>query len=239
MKILAIETATPASSVAIGDGRTLEAMALRVDRRGHVGFAVEAIEFCLARAGWRPADLDVVAVDVGPGLFTGIRAGLATAQGIAAAVGVPVVPVSAVDALALRAATGRRRIWSVVDVRKGQVAVAPYRPVPGGVVKDGPIELASPGEFRGLLTADPTDVLVVGNWHALPEGTLRGIHRARTGRPRYPSAETLLELARLRAARDDYPAQEAIRPLYLRAPDAVIGWSDFREEGLWPESSAR
>lgn len=235
MKILAIETATPASSVAIGDGHALEAMALRVDRRGHVGFAVEAVEFCLQRAGWSPSDLDVVAVDVGPGLFTGIRAGVATAQGIAAAVGVPLVPITAVDALALRAATGHRRIWSLVDVRREQVAAAPYRPVPGGVVKDGPIELVNPEEFRALLNADPSETLVVGDWQSLPASALRGMHRARTGRPRYPSAETLLELARMRADRDDYPAQDTVRPMYLRAPDAAISWSEFRQEGLWPE----
>lgn len=87
MKILAIETATPASSVALGDGGSLAAMSVRVDRRGHIGFLMPAIEFCFKQSGWQRADIDAVAVDVGPGPFTGIRAGIATAQAFAAGVG--------------------------------------------------------------------------------------------------------------------------------------------------------
>ncbi len=235
MKILAIDTATPASSVALGREGRLEALAVQVDRRGHVGFLGEALDFCFARAGWRPTDLDAVAVDVGPGLFTGIRAGLATAQGVAASVGVPIVPATSLDALAFRAATGHRHIWSVVDARKGEVAVAPYRPVPGGVVKDGTSELMTPEEFRATLDSDREDVLVVGDWQALPPGWQRGLHRVKTGRPRYPSADVLLEITELQARRDDLSSSPEVRPIYLRQPDAAISWTRFRTEGIWPE----
>ena len=135
MKVLAIETATPASSVALGEDRAVVASAQRVDRRGHGAFIVSAIDFCFDQAGWVPGDLDAIVVDTGPGLYTGIRVGLATAQGLAATLGVPLMPASSLNAVALRAATGRRHIWSVVDVRRGEVAVAGYRPVPGGVVR--------------------------------------------------------------------------------------------------------
>ncbi len=236
MKILAIETATPSSSVALGDGRSLAALAVQVDRRGHVGFLGAALEFCFERAGWKPGDLDAIVVDVGPGLFTGIRAGISTAQGVAAAVGASLLGATSLDALALRAATGRRRIWPVVDARRGQVAVASYRPVPGGVVKDGAPELVDLAEFRALLDADPGDALVVGDWEALPgESPFRGLHRVRTGRPRYPSAEILLEIAGLRLRRGDAAGADAVRPLYLREPDATINWAEFRKEGMWPQ----
>ena len=233
MRILAIETATAASSVALGTPEGIVASSRRLDPRGHVGFLVPALEFCFSQSGWDPKDLDAVAVDVGPGLFSGLRTGLATAQAIAGAVGVPVVPVNSLDALALRAATGHRRIWAVVDVRRKEVAVAPYRPVPGGVVRDGPIELCSPEAFRALLVSDPNDVLVVGDWQALPEGTLVGLHAMRTGRPRYPSAEAALEVARGRAERSELPHPDEVRPNYLREPDVTINWSDFRSEGPW------
>ncbi|HEX9645032.1 MAG TPA: tRNA (adenosine(37)-N6)-threonylcarbamoyltransferase complex dimerization subunit type 1 TsaB [Acidimicrobiia bacterium] len=238
MKILAIETATPASSVALGEDASLVALSLHTDRRGHLGFLVPAIEFCFARARWRPEDIDLVAVDVGPGPYAGIRAGIATAQGIAAAVGVPIVTVGSLTALALRAATGRRRIWPVVDVRRGQIATAPYRPVPGGVVPDGGAELATPEAFRAMIDADPEDTLVVGQWDALPDGLLRGLHRVRTGRPRYPGADVLLEIAALRTVNEDYARPEDVRPFYLREPDAAINWSDFREEGSWPGAAS-
>jgi tRNA threonylcarbamoyladenosine biosynthesis protein TsaB len=234
VRILALETATAASSVALGEDATAVALSLQVDRRGHVGFLIPAIDFCFRRAGWTRADIDLVAVDVGPGGYTGIRAGISAAQGIAAAVGVPVVTVSSLTVLALRATTGHRRIWPVIDVRRGQVATAPYRPVPGGVVPDGSAEVVSPDRFRALIESDPSDTLVVGDWEALPECSLRGLHRVRKGRPRYPTAEMMLDVAVLRAQHDDFARPEEIRPLYMREPDAAINWSDFREEGMWP-----
>ena len=238
MRILAIETATKASSVALGEDGALAAMSLSVDPRGHVGFLVPAIDFCFDRVEWGPDELDLVAVDVGPGPYTGMRVGIATAQAIAAAVGVPVVTASSLTVLALRAATGRRRIWPVVDVRRGQIAIAPYRPVPGGVIPDGSRELVTPEEFQALLDADRNDTLIVGEWQTLPDGAFRGLHRARKGRPRYPSADVLLEIAEMRAAQGEFSRPEDLQPIYLRDPDARINWTDFREEGLWPGAAS-
>jgi tRNA threonylcarbamoyl adenosine modification protein YeaZ len=239
MKILAIETATPASSVALGEDEALVAMSVHVDRRGHVGFLVPALDFCFAQAGWKPGDVELVAVDVGPGPYTGIRAGIATAQAIAAAVGAPIVTVSSLTVLAMRAATGRRRIWPIVDARRGQIATCPYRPVPGGVVRDGVAEIATPDEFKAMIESDPTDTLIVGDWPALGDSFFRGLHRVRKGRPRYPSADVVLEYAMLRAGHGDYAGPEEVRPLYMREPDAAINWSAFREEeGMWPGAAS-
>lgn len=234
MKILAIDTATSASSVALGEGDELVAMSLRVDRRGHGGFLMPAIDFVFETAGWKPADIDVVAVDLGPGLFTGIRAGIATAQAIAASVGAPIVTVSSLTALAVRAATGRRRIWPVVDVRRGQYATRPFQPVPGGVAPDGPAEIVTAQGLHNLIESDAADTLLVGDTATLPSSVIRGLHRAKRGRPRYPAADVLLEIAQFRARADEFVRAEDVRPLYMREPDAQINWSDFREEGVWP-----
>lgn len=234
MKILAIDTATPGSSVALGDGSRLVAMAGRVDPRGHVGFLVPALDFCFEQVGWERSDIDVVAVDIGPGPFSGLRAGVATAQAFAAAVGAPVVVASSLTVIALRAATGRRRIWSVVDMRRGQVVAAPYQPLPGGVVPDGDPELVTPEEFRATLESDPADTLVVGDWRSLPDKLWTGLHRVRRGRPRYPSADVILEIAAIGAGREEFQRAEEVRPRYLREPDAAINWQQFRSEGMWP-----
>ena len=238
MKTLAIETATAASSVALGDGAELTAMSVNVDSRGHVGFLMPAIDFCFDRAGWVPDDLDLVAVDVGPGPFTGLRAGISVAQALAAAVGVPIVAVSSLDVLALRAATGHRTIWPVIDVRRSQVAAASYRPVPGGVVQDSPAEIVSPEELSALINATGDDALVVGDHRALPDGVFQGLHRVKLGRPRYPAADVILEIAQIRAKREQLAAPEEVRPMYMREPDAAINWTDIREEGVWPEGGA-
>ena len=235
MKILAIETSTPASSVAIGEDSQLLGLSVNVDRRGHVGFLMPAVDFVLGQAGWTPRDVDVVAVDIGPGPYTGLRAGIATAQAFAAAVGAQMVTTSSLTVIALRAATGRRRIWPVVDMRRGQFAVAPFRPLPGGVAPDGSPEVVSPVDFKALLESEGDDSLVVGDWAALPESMWTGLHRVRRGRPRYPSAETMLEIAAMRAARGDTTDADDVRPRYMREPDVDINWSAFRSEGAWPE----
>lgn len=233
MRILAIETATPGSSVALVEDATTLAAASRIDRMGHATFLVPAIDFCFDQVGWSPGDVDAVAVDLGPGLYTGIRVGLATAQGLAAAVGVPIIPVTSLDAIALEARTGHRTIWAVVDVRRGEVAVARYRPVPGGVVRDSTPELVRPEVLRAHLESSAEDSLVVGDSGSLPEGLLRGLHRVKTGKPRYPYAVTLAEAARGRYEKGEFPDPDDIRPLYMRDPDVTINWAKLRKEGPW------
>ena len=235
MKIVAIETSTPASSVAVGEDGALRGMSVNVDRRGHVGFLMPAVDFVLRRAGWQPRDIDIVAVDIGPGPYTGLRAGIATAQAFAAAIGAPMVTTGSLTVIALRAATGRRRIWPVVDMRRGQFAVRPFRPLPGGVAPDGPAEVVDAADFKALLESDGSDSLVVGDWASLPDSMWTGLHRVRRGRPRYPSAETILEIAAMKARRDEVTLAEEVRPVYMREPDVDINWSAFRSEGAWPE----
>ena len=233
MKLLAIETSTPGSSVAVGEDRRTLAAASRIDRVGHAGFLVPAIDFCFDQVGWSPIDLDAVVVDVGPGLYTGIRVGLATAQGLAAAFGVPLIPAISVDALALEAKTGHRMIWTVIDVRRGQYAVARYKPVPGGVVRDSATELMDAEELKAALLSTADDSLVVGDSAEFPEGFFRGMHHVKTGRPRYPYAVALADIGAGKYERDEYPSPEDVRPLYLREPDVTISWEKLRQEGPW------
>lgn len=233
MRILAIETATPGSSVALAEGRKAVAYASVVARRGHSSFLVPGIDFCFDQVGWSPADLDGIAVDVGPGLYTGIRVGIATAQALGATLGIPLVPVSSLDALAFDAATGRRHVWAVIDVRRGELAVASYRPVPGGVVKDGAMELVDLDGLRARLDSDPSDTLVVGETSVLSDSVLQGLHRVKVGRPPYPSARAVAELGAGRLERDEVPTPEDIRPLYLRDPDVTINWNKVRQPGPW------
>lgn len=236
MKLLAIETATPGASVAVVENRTTLAAASRIDRMGHAGFLVPAIDFCFHQVGWTPEDLDAVVVDVGPGLYTSIRVGLATAQGLAAAFGIPLIPAVSVDALALEARTGHRLIWAVVDVRRGEYAVATYRPVPGGVVKESATQLLKPHELRAMLQSNPDQSLVVGDLAELPDGFFRGLSNAKSARPRYPYAVALAEIGHGRFKEGNFPDPDDVRPLYLREPDVNINWEKLRAEGPWGSS---
>ena len=235
MKYLAIETATPGASVALVEDATTLAAASRFDRVGHATFVVPAIDFCFDQVGWSPSDLDAVVVDVGPGLYTGLRVGLASAQGLAAAFGIPIIPATSLDALALEARTGHRSIWALVDVRRGELALARFRPVPGGVVRESEPELVNADVLRAQLESNPDQTLVVGDIGALPGGFFRGLHRVKTGRPRYPYAVALAEVGRGRHDRGEYPGPDEVRPLYLREPDVTINWEKLRAEGPWKQ----
>ena len=94
-------------------------------------------------------------------------------------------------------------------------------------------ELVKPEVLRAQLDSAPEDSLVVGDTGALPEGLLRGLHRVKMGRPRYPYAVALAEVARGKYEKDEFPPSTEIRPMYLREPDVTINWAKLRQEGPW------
>jgi len=127
MKLLAFETSTEACSVAIfDDGRVLERF--EIAPRRHAELALPWAEALLAEAGLARSQLDALAVGRGPGAFTGVRLGIALAQGIALGLDLPVIPVSTLKVLACRAlAKGEeRRIVSAIDARMGEIYAAAW-----------------------------------------------------------------------------------------------------------------
>lgn len=235
MKIAAITTSTPAASVALADGRRVVASAESLNPRGHARFVVAALDFCVENARWSPEEIEAVVVDVGPGLYTGIRVGVSVAQGIGASVGAQLAGASSLDAVALRATTGHRRIFAVVDVRRGEVAVAGYRRVPGGVMRDHPVELTTPERLVAMLSTQREKILLVGDVPALGRNALAGLQGIRVGRPRYPTAEALAEAGLGILERGEAPHPDAVRPRYLREPDVNINWDRLRSPFRWSE----
>ena len=126
MRLLAIETATlEVGASVIGADGPIAVSRSRPGRR-HAESLHPAIADVLDRARLRIMDLDAVAVDIGPGLFTGLRVGVATAKGIAFATGTPLVPVRSTAVLRHDAEVSGSRaqatVVPVVDMRRGEVA---------------------------------------------------------------------------------------------------------------------
>lgn len=123
MRILAIETATASGSVALLDGeRSVAEVADAVPQR-HLEWLAPAIDRVLRQAGWSPADVEAVAVSRGPGSFTGLRIGMATAIAWARGRGVPLAAVSTLEAMA-DGLEAPGLVCPVLDARRGEVAGA-------------------------------------------------------------------------------------------------------------------
>ena len=169
-----------------------------------------AIDFLCDRADIGLEDIGVVAVDVGPGLFTGMRVGLATAKALAFALRVPMIGISSLDLLAFPHRRSDRLVVPVVDARKGEVFYAMYRPVPGGIQQVMDPRAASVDELVADLLAHSQDALLVG------DGAVRYHDRDRGGVP-------------LRARRRGAPERRmagAARPLACAARGVVAAGGD-------------
>lgn len=193
MLLLAFDTATETATAALVDGERLLG-----EQSTSAGRLLVEVESLLAEAGVRPADIDGIAVGIGPGRYTSLRMGLVSARMLSFALAVPVAGVSTLDALAAGAPgalpvidAARREVFSLVDGEPACLAPADLPVEPGRLcVGDGAIRYRSLLETAGAKVPPDDD----------PRHLPRARHHA-----------TL--------AREFGPA-EAARPLYLRAPDA-------------------
>lgn len=126
MILLALETATEQCSAALYRDGELHARSLHAPRR-HAELLLPLCDELLAEAGVARSAIDAIAFGRGPGSFTGVRLAVSVAQGLAFALGRPVLPVSTLAALALAAPRGARNILAVLDARMGEVYAAAYR----------------------------------------------------------------------------------------------------------------
>lgn len=122
MRILTLDAALARCSAAVVVDQQTVALRQEKASQGHAALLPVMAEAVLDDTALRASDLDLVAVTVGPGSFTGIRAGLALAHGIGRAAGIPVIGVSVGEALAdLLPHLGARELWSVTDSRRGRI----------------------------------------------------------------------------------------------------------------------
>jgi tRNA threonylcarbamoyladenosine biosynthesis protein TsaB len=239
-RLLAIESATGAVGVAVSeDGRVVAELTVHTARR-HVELLHPAIEEVCSLAGVRLGDLAAVGVDVGPGLFTGIRVGVSAAKAIALALDLPAVGVTSLEALeaAARAVVPADGVVvPVVDLRRGEVGWSvggqvgwgrPERLVEqlaaapgGGEGPAAPVVLAGDGalRYRELFEARPGGA---ASWRVA--GTLLATPPV--------ACVAVLACAALSEGREVDAARLA--PCYLREADARINWTtrhDRPQEG--------
>ena len=197
--VLGIDTATDVRAGLARSGAVVARGAVE-DRRAHAEQLLPLVRRVLAEAGAAITDLTGVAVGVGPGPFTGLRVGVAAAQTIAEALGIPVRGVCSLDVVALDWASGATAPGSdfvvVADARRKEVYWARY--AADGSRADGPF-VTAPAEVPDLPLAGPGATLT-GRECAGPDAIDAGLLAA--GVDRLPDA--------------------GLVPLYLRRPDAEV-----------------
>ena len=140
MKLLVIDTSGPVCGTAVMEDEKVLCEYTAQNRNTHSANLMPMIEAALASAGKTAGEMDAIAAVTGPGSFTGVRIGVATAKGLAHGTGIPCIPVDALEALALSAGSFEGVICPIQDARAGQVYGAAFR---GGerLTKDEPLKL--------------------------------------------------------------------------------------------------
>jgi tRNA threonylcarbamoyladenosine biosynthesis protein TsaB len=225
--ILGIESSTVQVGAAIGGHEGVLAQAHSARGKRHAENLTPTIDFIRRQARVDLRDIGCVAVDLGPGLFTGLRVGIASAKALAQALRVPMIGVASLDLLAFPVRFSHRLIVAAIDARRGELFYAFYRQVPGGLQRLSPHQVGSPDDLASELMASGDDCLLVGDGIVRYRdrfGDLTKVELADSGLA-YPTAASLVQLAHARALREEWVKSWELEPLYLRAPDAEINWA--------------
>lgn len=218
MLVLGIETSTPALSLALRrDGQTLAARRVHPPGR-HAESLLSELDALLTAAGLAPQALDGVAVGLGPGGFTGLRVGVATAQGLAQALAQPVAGIPSFEAAAAAAGSGTTAV--IADAHRGELYAAVYRSENGVRRILVPEGLYTPAALAALLPSGPGTL--TGPAAEAANGAFPGLAgewRIITGDAAFPDAAWIAALAepRLAAGGD---AGGVLTPHYLRRTQA-------------------
>jgi tRNA threonylcarbamoyladenosine biosynthesis protein TsaB len=231
MTILGFDTSMPVTAACIlrDDGRAFAtprpAAARLAGPPEHSSELLPTIAGLLEESGkgWR--DLDSIAVGIGPGTFTGLRIGIATARGLGQALGVPLRPVPSLEALAAGLATTAgtpQPLVPLIDARRHQVFAALYRGSADSALELewGPEALAPDALLERLAGLDPPP-LAAGDWALESRSDLESAGVEVPSPDSGLHAIDAFQVCRL-ASEAEPVAPDQVRPIYVRLPDAEI-----------------
>ncbi len=231
MIVLAIDTSTDAVSVAINNSKQLLASAHVTSDRRHAELLTPMIKSVSQQADIAMFEIDVVAVDIGPGLFTGMRVGIASAKTIAQVLDIPIIGISSLDILARSVVATQRVVLATIDARRGELYWAMYRNDLGPSIEVKPPVVGKVSDCVADLVDRGQSALIVGNGAQRHQNAMSESLEA-TGlsiewaseQLAQPSANVLAIIAAELALHEQWQTCVEVQALYLRAPDAEINW---------------
>lgn len=224
MKILSIDSSGLVASVAVMSDGILTGEYTIHNKKTHSQTLLPMISDMLQMAEIKPEELDCIAVSAGPGSFTGLRIGAATAKGLAWTLGIPIVPVSSLMGLAANVARPGAVVCPIMDARRNQVYFGVYR------ITDGlPEELVSPDVVaveKAVACADQMgeEVIYLGDGVPVFEQIIReqaksGVHFM-SPENRYQRGASVASLGALLFEDKKYVEASEFAPIYLRKSQA-------------------
>jgi tRNA threonylcarbamoyladenosine biosynthesis protein TsaB len=221
VKVLALDTSTPRGSVALLEGRDLAAELRLLSLETHSARLLGSVEYLLRISGWQLGDLHLVAAGIGPGSFTGIRIGVATAIGLAQVMSIPFAGISCLDAVAHLVTGLDGRIGVVMDAQRAQVYYAEYSREQEKIRRIAKPALRNPADLGKQLQRER--IYLAG------DGALRYADELKPHKSCWPKvivSELFLAAALGKLALDrkqTWRSGEFLQaePLYIRPPDAL------------------
>lgn len=218
MKILALDTSTLAGSLALLEEKLILAeLSVNLGRK-HTERLLPEMDWLFKRLGLEPKAIEGIAVGIGPGSFTGVRVGLATAKGLALSLSVPIVGVSSLDALAEAVRFHSGPILALLDARKGEVFARFYQ---GGenFQPTGEPLVISPEK---LLPMIKEGTLAVGEGARIYQKVFQCRVKFAGFEFDYPRASLIGKLAQPRLQKKESDDLAQLVPIYLRPSDAEL-----------------
>lgn len=241
--ILAFDTTSRHASISIAGDEEIRLEYNFATRAELSASLVPSIEFVLSSVPLKLEDIDVYGIGIGPGLFTGIRVGMATLKGLLMGTGKPVVPVVTLDAIAYKYRETGKKVISMIDARRNEVYVAVY-----GFVEQQPKQILAPElvhidqleQHLGQLESEPSKPgLLTGDEPLHFVGTGSEVHwpvlktrfqGAKIHRRSCFLASEICKIAYHRYSRQNYITDlQQLMPLYIRKSDAEQNYARTQE----------
>ncbi|CZQ83614.1 tRNA (adenosine(37)-N6)-threonylcarbamoyltransferase complex dimerization subunit type 1 TsaB [Trichococcus ilyis] len=226
MKILAIESSNQTMSAAVCENGRLIAEVTTNGNLQHSTQLMPAVDHVIRLAGWKPADLERIAVAKGPGSYTGVRIGATIAKTLAWTLALPLVPVSSLKVLAGNCEGAAEKIVPMIDARRGNCYTAVYQFEDGLLVeRTADLHTASEDWFQRLLAEEGTYLFVGEDVSKYRER----IGELFKGRALFAGESQDLPRASVLAALSDSGAAEdphTFVPAYLKNPEAEEKWEE-------------
>lgn len=221
--VLGIETSSDFGGVALANEAGVVAEKLTRRRLNHSEELITLISSVLKGLQSGLDDLRGVAVSMGPGSFTGLRVGLATAKGLCLSKGLPLLSIPSLDALAGTCSESSLPIHAIIDAKRGEVYWSSYRFESGMQTRTGEYLALAP---QDLVERISEETMLVGSgvdaYRDFIVGNTRGLARFVTPNPQFPSPSVVAVLGLRKLKANQTEEIESLEPIYIRPCDAEM-----------------